>query len=148
MEHAGCKDHGKTEFYDSVGTIIFGATTYEQSLTFGEWPFTDKKTYVLTDKPLAKPAQGVVEFYSGDVKKLLDQIRAESNQHIWLMGGSYVIADFLEKNLINEMMLFVIPVLLGEGIPLFKSNPQQHALQLIDAIPYPCGIAQLRYLAL
>ena len=137
-------DYGYSAFYDSIGALIMGRKTYEQVLSFGEWPYDGKAAYVYTRSVL--PGEHPhVEFVSGDVGEFVAALRARCSQDIWLVGGAQLIAPFRAQGLIDQYVLSVHPVLLGEGIPLFRGTQPRAGLRLEDAKSYPSGLVQLVY---
>lgn len=139
-------DYGYAEFYASIDCVVMGRKTYEQALTFGEWP-ERKPTYVFShDPPEGAPPR--VEFIKDDPAKFIAKLWAQDQEDkgdVWLMGGGKLIASFRERGLIDEYILSVIPVLLGEGLPLFEGSQPQALLRLLATQVYTNGVVQLRY---
>lgn len=115
-------------FYKSVDTVIMGKTTYDQVLTFGEYPYKNKKSFVFTRT--SKNNDDNVEFVSDVEKFVKDGFPGEGN-NIWLVGGAQIITSFLKQGIVDEIIITVIPVLLGKGIPLFKNVEKETKLELI-----------------
>lgn len=108
------------EFYARVGTVILGRRTYDQLVTElspEEWPYEGKETLVYTSTPLP-PKEGLHPKLRVD-KEELAKLRDTADKDLWLVGGAHLLNAFLEKDLVDELILTVIPELLGEGIPLF-----------------------------
>lgn len=137
-------DFGYAEFYDSVGSLVMGRATYDQVLDFGAWPYPGKPSYVFTSHPPDGDHPNV-EFISGDPRAFIKSLRAGSEQDIWLVGGGKLIASFREHGLIDEYIMTTIPVLLGDGIPLFPGNQTPGELRLVDVKRFDSGLAQLKY---
>ena len=137
------EDYGYTDFLKSVDTVIMGRRTYDQVLTFGDFPYKDKKCYVISRT--ARPKDDYVEFWSGDICKLISEIRQKDGSNIWLVGGAQIAGEFLRKNLIDRYIISVLPVLLGKGILLFHSDIPEIRLQLLRNVAYPSGLVQLSY---
>ena len=137
------EDYGYKDFLKSVDTVIMGRRTYDQVLTFGDFPYQDKKCYVISRT--ARPKEEYVEFYSGDLCKLISEIRQKDGLNIWLVGGGEIISEFLNKNLIDTYIISILPILLGKGIPLFRSGIQEIRLRLHRNVAYPSGLVQLSY---
>lgn len=135
---------GYAKFYDSVGSIIMGRVTYEQVLNFGVWPYPGKPANVFTSK-LPEGDHPDVEFTSDDPKAFVEGLGARSEQDIWLVGGGKLIAAFREQGLIDQYTITIIPVLLGEGVPLFVGGQPGETLRLEDMKRFDSGIAQLNY---
>ena len=104
-----------------------GSRTYEHALELG-WPYGDTPTVVITNRELP-PAKKSVEFYSGDLKKLVDEILAPRYRNIWLVGGAMLCQRFLELGLVDEIRLTIAPVLLGEGLRLFGGSLTEEQLE-------------------
>lgn len=139
------EDYGYQDFFDSLGSLIIGGKTYRQVLGFGEWPYHGVTTYVITrQESIDKPDESVIP-YSGDISDLMEEISQNSNKDIWLVGGGEVNAAFLRQSLIDEYIISVMPVLLGDGIPLVKSVESSKSLELTGSKVYPNGVVQLRY---
>ena len=131
------------EFFGSVDCLVVGATTYEQILTFDEWPYEDRPTYVLTHRDLPR-ATDAVAFVDGDVGTLAADLRRD-HEHIWVVGGAQVAREFLDESQIDELRLSLVPVLLGDGISLFAADGEHHRLALLDTVADSSGIVELRY---
>jgi len=138
------EDYGYKEFYGSVDGIIMGSKTYEQILGFGEWPYAGKPCRVCTSRQLETGAPGVV-FTSREPAEVVAELKALELHRIWLVGGGRLAASFGKHNLISEYIISVIPVLLGEGIPLFPAPSQREKLTLADSKSYASGLVQIRY---
>jgi dihydrofolate reductase len=138
-------DYGYSGFIKTVGTVIMGARTYAQSLEHPERLFKGIKTYVLSKRSFPVAVGTDVEFYSGDLGVLIEKIKKETNKNIYLVGGGIVVSSFLNSGLIDELMIFVVPILLSEGISLFPTLTKEIQFKFIEAIPYKTGIVQLNY---
>jgi dihydrofolate reductase len=139
------EDYGYSDFMKRVGTAIMGARTYDQSVKHPERILPEMKTYVLSGKAMPVPSGASIEFYSGDLKALVDGIKKEDNRDIFVVGGGQVVCSFLDEGLVDELLHFVVPVLLKEGIPLYPSLKKEIGLSLVEAIPYKTGIVKLHY---
>lgn len=137
------QNYGYTDFLNSIDTILMGRKTYEQVLTFGEYPYQEKKSYVLTKNINLQAEHDVTPV--ADVETLVKELRRLDGKNIWLVGGSLLIRDCLEKKLINELILSVHPIVLGEGIPLFATPTTATDLQLTGCQTYSSGLVQLSY---
>lgn len=136
---AGSYDH----FFSSTSALIMGATTYEQVLSFGDWVYGAKPCYVLTSRPF-KPANDSVNFVS-DLDELLRMIDVKKYPQIWLMGGAKTIQGFWQKQLIRQLIITVIPIVLGSGISLYDCLPETK-LKLQNMRTGGDGTVELRYL--
>lgn len=139
-------DYGYMEFYQSIDTTIMGNKTYQQVKGFGiPFPYSDKKNYVLTNNQEAKNDEHV-EFISTNIPEFFKQLKKEEGKNIWLIGGGKVNSFFLSHQLIDEMLIFTMPVILGEGLPLFSGTCPQTMLQLQHSTDYSSGAMLLHYL--
>lgn len=138
------EEFGFPAFLETIGTIVMGRTSYDQTLQLGPWPFAGKQTIVLTSRPLDGPPPGV-ERWNGDVGLLATKLRTSPKGDIWLYGGARSVRPFLDLNLVDRLELFVIPVLLGDGIPLFERSTKRVPLELETAEPRTKGVLELVY---
>lgn len=138
-------DYGYSEFYASIGTVLMGRKTYEQVLGFGKWPYGDKKVYVFTrqKKPLKREEN--VEFISGNIEEFVRNLKKEAEQDLWLVGGSQLIKEFLKENLIQDFIIFIVPVVLGSGIPLFDHIGKEIRLVAGNLEKYENGLVKIEY---
>lgn len=137
-------DYGYTEFYRDIGALAMGRTTYEQVRGFGDWPYSGKSTVVFTHDSSETDLPDV-SFTAADPAEVVASLRERTDGDLWLVGGGELIASFRERGLIDEVILTVIPVLLGEGVPLFPGTQPEAELQLIDVQRFESGIVQLHY---
>ena len=140
------EDCGYNSFISNVDAIIMGRNTYEKVIGFGKWPFEEIKVIVLTHLGAgesADPSQNI-EFFSGEPENLVERLKIEGAKKIYVDGGK-TITDFLSRGLIDEIILTIIPVLLGKGIPLFGNMLKEVPLKLNDSKAYDFGFVQLAY---
>ncbi|MBV8438830.1 MAG: dihydrofolate reductase family protein, partial [Silvibacterium sp.] len=103
-------------FVKAIDCYVLGSRTYEHALELG-WPYGDTPTVVVTGRKLPSTKKSV-EFYSGDLKTLVDEKLAPRFRNIWLVGGAMLCQRFLELGLVDEIKLTIAPVLLGDGLRL------------------------------
>jgi dihydrofolate reductase len=132
---------GYGEFIKSVDTVIMGKKTYDQVLSFGDYPYKDKKSFVFSRNNYSKDEN--IEFVS-DADKLVKQILSNSGTNVWLIGGAEIISIFLNLGFIDEIILSVIPVVLGKGIQLFQNVEKEVKFELIKTTDYD-GLVELHY---
>ena len=144
-------DYGMKSFYSTFDTILMGRKTYDWGLAYykkhklkGSPLDTKFANYVFSRKPPARVAPGA-QFVSEPVKTFAKRLRATPGKHIWMMGGSELIASFLDANEIDEFDIRVIPTFIGEGIPLIAPRYRDVPLRLRSAKKYPDGVVRLRY---
>ena len=139
------EDYGYTDFIKTVDTVIVGRKTYDKVLSMGyELPYGAKAVYVITRS--LKPSIGQVEYYMGNLKDLIHNLKSGVGKHIFVDGGAEIVNELLNDNLIDEFYISVIPVLLGEGLSLFKSGRPQMELKLNQANYFDKGLVQLHYI--
>ena len=137
------ENSGIDHFYKSIDTVLMGNTTYEQILTFEKYPYKDKISYVFTRNPDQKKKDENVEFTS-EVEEFTKKLILSSGKDIWLVGGGDIISTFLNLKFVDELILSVIPVMLGKGIPLFKNITEERKLELIKTTEY-AELVELSY---
>lgn len=114
-------DNGYGEFYSQVGTVVMGRKTFEEVLRLtDEFPYAGKTCYVLSRKN--HDQQQHVTFTDEDLEFLVSRLKLESDGYVWLVGGGQLVKQFLEKELIDEIQIYIIPKLIGKGIPLFPDG--------------------------
>ena len=136
------EDYGYRAFHDSIDTIVFGRKTYDTALSFEQWPYTGKRYIVVTHRPTA-PTHGE-EFFTGSVEQLVERLTDEGARHVYVDGGS-IIRQFIAAGLIDDLTVSVIPILLGEGLPLFGTIGHDLRLKLIRTKAFESGLVQLTY---
>ena len=140
------EDYGYSEFLKTIDIIVMGSKTYEQVLKFDSWPYESVKTYVMTKRQLEPVDKAKVKFYSGyDLDSFVPGIKRESQKNIWLVGGASLAQSFLKHSFIDEMILSIIPVILGDGISLFGRTQEEFRLELLKSGSYNNGVVQLHY---
>lgn len=137
-------DYGYKEFIDSIDTVIMGRKTYEKVLTLTEqYPHADKISYIISRKVKQSTKSNLI-FHNDPVKLVNDLIQIEGKS-IFVDGGAEIVQCLLEQRLIDEIIISIIPILLGSGIRLFRDTlPEQH-IQLLRADSYDSGLVQLHY---
>lgn len=139
------EDYGYREFINSVDAIAMGRNSFDKVLSFDTWPYS-KKVVVLTHRPLeiSDEVSGKVETASGPPQEVVDQLAGQDLNHLYVDGGK-TIQQFLNAGLIQEMIITQIPVLIGEGIPLFGPVKNDIKLQHIATKAFDGGLVQSRY---
>ena len=140
------EDYGYTEFTNTIDTLIIGRKTYDyvlREIGASHYDNGQRDVYVITRTP--KPKTGRTTFYTGSLVDLVDQLKAESGKHIYCDGGAEVINELLKNDLIDELIISIIPVLLGGGTRLFKDGRPEQLLELITEKTFETGLVQLHY---
>jgi dihydrofolate reductase len=138
-------DFGYTEFLKSIDTTLMGHNTYKDILQFGTFPYPDKKNYVFT-RQKREADSNPVTFITGGVANFVSCLKSEKGKNIWLIGGGQINSILLNNNLIDQMIISIHPKVLGEGIPLFKTESLSNLqFQLERHKVYERGLVQLTY---
>lgn len=140
------KDYSMADFFASIDTAIMGRKTYDASLKMGGGGFEDSKiaSYVFS-QTLPPGKRDSLTFVNQSPSAFTEQLRKHPGKDIWLMGGGELARDFLKADLVDELYLGVVPVLLGEGIPLFPSGFPQRDFSLVANQTYSKGLIALKY---
>lgn len=141
---SGPEDYGYSAFYDSVDAVLLGRRTYEQSLGFGEWAYPGKPCWVFSGS-VATSAPDDVTVTDRSPQQVVAELGERGISRAWLVGGGALAASFRNAALITEMIVSVMPVILGSGVPLFASSGPQTRLRLTDSTVYGDGVVQLVY---
>lgn len=141
----GSEDYGYAEFISIVDHIVMGRNSFEKILTFGEWPY-DKKVIVLTSRDLTLPPKlaDKVEPLHLSPRELVHEMNIRGAKGIYLDGG-VTIQRFLREGLVNEMIITTIPILIGEGLPLFGTLNKDIKLELVKSESFKNGFVQNKY---
>lgn len=145
-DEAGGEDYSFHEFFASTDTLVMGRKTYELALTFNEWPYRGKNAIVLSSgfpKELERIDEGVMGTSSSPTE-LVQKLASFGSRHVYVDGGK-TIQGFLQAGLIQDMTITRIPVLIGEGIPLFGPLAHDITLQHVSTRAYETRFVQSRY---
>ncbi len=139
------EDYGYADFIQTIDTVIIGRRTYDTVMRLtDQFPHADKTCYIISSK--AQEPKGNLRFYNGDLKTLVTEIKAiQSEKHIFCDGGASIVQQLLRLQLVDRLIVSIIPVVLGDGIRLFGDNTIQQNLQLVYSKSYPKGLVQLHY---
>jgi dihydrofolate reductase len=141
----GGEPHGYDEFIASVDTILIGRNTFEVVLKLPTWPYSDKRVVVLSHRPLDfSGITGRVEQMSGEAVQIARELAATGAKHVYVDGG-IVIQEFLRSGQIHHITITRVPVLIGEGIPLFGSLRQDIRLRHVGTRQYKSGLVSSEY---
>jgi dihydrofolate reductase len=145
-------NYGMDAFYKSIDTILWGRKTYEVAVEFQRKgvpgsAFDRKiKNCVFTHTLPQSNAPAGIEFVAEPIKAFATSLREIPGKHIWMMGGAGIAASFLDEGEIDELIIHVIPVLIGEGIPLIAARHRTVPLKLISCKKFPDGVVSLHYI--
>lgn len=145
LPKGGGEPHGYDEFIASVDTIVIGRKTFETVLTLDPWPYGNKRVVVLSSRSLdLSAARGAVEQMSGSPAQIVAQLAASGARHAYIDGG-VTIQNFLRAGLIQRLIVTRVPVLIGEGIPLFGGLERDIRLRHVGTKQYQSGLVTSEY---
>jgi dihydrofolate reductase len=149
LPEGGGEPHGYNEFIATVDAIVIGRKTFETVLAMDPWPYGDKRVVVLSSQPIdfSTVRGGKVEQMSGSPEDIVSQLTATGAHHAYIDGG-ITIQRFLRASLIQHITITRVPVLIGQGIPLFASLPHDILLRHIATKSYPSGLVSSEYLVI
>jgi dihydrofolate reductase len=140
---------GYDRFYEGVGALVMGSATYEWILDeLDGWPYERKPTWVLSSRDLPRPPREDVDvrFANAQVADLHDEMTAAAGErNLWVVGGGNVASQFADKGLLDEVIVTVVPVVLGEGKPLFDRPVPGGPMQLTGSRAFDTGMVEVRY---
>ncbi|BAP56985.1 bifunctional deaminase-reductase domain-containing protein [Thioploca ingrica] len=137
-------DYGYDDFYQSIDTTLMGHNTYQQILSWGNFPYPEKINYVFS-KIHPQPYHHSISFINNAIPDFVNQLKAKPGKNIWLVGGSQINTMLLNNDLIDEMILAVHPIILGQGIPLFTQPAKVTRLDLQTSQIFARGLVQMSY---
>lgn len=141
------EDHGYDELMASVDALVMGRATFETVLGFGgDWPYGDKRVVVLSSRPLDLSAVrgGRVEQMGGEPAEIVARLEATGARNLYLDGG-LTVQRFLRAGLVDRLVLTRVPVLIGEGLPLFGPLAHDVRLRHVATRSFPSGLVQTEY---
>lgn len=139
------EDYGYAAFTAGIDTYIVGRKTYDivMKLT-GSFPQAEQfDCYILTHTP--RDTEGKAKFYTGDPVAFIRELQTKPGKHIYCDGGAEIVQLFLQNKLVDEMIITILPILLGDGKRLFKGNFPEQSLKQTDTRTFDNGVVQLRY---
>ncbi|WP_250631280.1 dihydrofolate reductase family protein [Rhodoflexus caldus] len=138
------EDYGYADFVSTIDTVILGRKTYDWVMKqVGEFPHADKNAYIITRT--ARPTIGKTVFYTGDLTDLVIKLKSENGKNIFCDGGAEIVNELLKNDLLDEIIISVIPIFVGNGTRLFKDGRPEQKLQLVNVKTFDTGLTQLHY---
>lgn len=138
-------DYGYKDFVESVDTVLMGGVTYRQVLDFGgEWPYKTKRSFVFTSD-VSYQNNDDVNFVHHDIGQFVKELKDEEGKNIWLVGGGQINSLLLNEGLIDEMWIYLHPVILGSGIPLFHGDVKESWFEIHNIEEYDSGLVKMIY---
>jgi dihydrofolate reductase len=145
LPEGGGEPHGYEEFMASVDTLVIGRKTFETVLAFDSWPYGDKRVVILSSRKLdLSAAKGKVEQMNGTPEEIAAKLAATGAKHVYVDGG-VTVQGFLRAGLIQRLIITRVPVLIGEGIPLFGSLQHDIRLRHVGTRQFPSGLVTSEY---
>jgi dihydrofolate reductase len=146
LPDGGGEPHGYDEFMSSVDVLVIGRNTYEKVLTFEKWPYAEKRVVVLSSRTIdvSNLCGAAIEHMSGSPAEIADRLAASGASHAYIDGG-ITVQGFLRARLIKRVIITRVPVLIGEGIPLFGYLPHDVQLRHVLTNTYPSGLVKSEY---
>ena len=141
----GGEPHGYEEFMATVDALVIGRNTFESVLRLDSWPYGAKAVFVLSTRaPMSAPPGAKVEHMSGDPVEIVSQLESRGIRHIYVDGG-ITVQQFLRAGLIQRLIITRVPVLIGEGIPLFGALSADIKLRHVATRSFKSGLVQSEY---
>lgn len=146
LPEGGGEDHGFQAFLAGVDAVVLGRRTFGKVLTLDPWPYGAKRVVVLSGQPLKLPSAigRVVEQMAGSPAEIVARLAASGAANLYVDGG-ITIQRFLRAGLVDRLILTRVPVLIGEGIPLFGTLPHDVRLGHVATRSFPSGLVQNEY---
>jgi dihydrofolate reductase len=143
----GVSGQNPEAFLKTIDCYIMGSRTYEHALELSRsygWAYGDTPTIVVTNRNLPIDRENI-EFYSGDLNKLVNERLKPNYKNVWLVGGAILGKEFIRLRLADEIRLSILPVILGDGLQFFDHIEQEQALHLKEVTAHKNGIVELCY---
>lgn len=140
------EDYGYAEFTANIDTIILGRKTYDyvlKEIGSSHYDNGQRNVYVITRT--ARPSVGRTTFYTGNLIELVEQLKSESGKNIYCDGGAEIVNELLKSDLIDEFIISIVPILVGNGTRLFKNGRPEQQLELVNSETFDTGLTQLHY---
>ena len=138
------QDYGYNDFIKTIDTVIIGRKTFDKVISMGiGYPHTDKDVYIISRTQ--KPDIGTFKYYTDDLKNLVLTLKSKHGKDIYCDGGAEIVNELLRENLIDEFIISIIPIILRDGVSLFKKYRPELNLKLIGCMSFDKGLVQLHY---
>lgn len=140
------EDYGYADFTSTIDTLIIGRKTYDyvlKEIGSAHYDNGQKDVYVITRTE--RPGVGRTTFYTGSLTELVQRLKSKSGKNIYCDGGAEIINELLKEDLIDELIISIVPILVGNGTRLFKDGRPEQMLELLQTKTFDTGLTQLRY---
>ena len=153
-DDAGSPDDGETpldafdEFFEGVGGVTMGSATYEFLLEHSaeKWPYEGRPTWVFTTRELPNPYDAAIRFVSGPVAPFHEEMaEAAGDRNVYLCGGGDLASQFAAEGLLDELLVTIVPVVLGDGLPTFAARLDRGRLRTTGSRAFANGMVEVRY---
>lgn len=139
-------DYGYNTLLSRVNTAIMGRSTYEAILSFGDQrPYNDLNTFVVTTNKTLQIQSPNTQIIHDNLKTILTTLKKETKKDIWIVGGEKSIKSLINEDILDKMILTIVPKILGDGIPLFPKGIQESEWQLKTVQSFDTWVVQLQY---
>jgi len=139
-------DYGYADLLKKIGCIVMGRKTYDEVLGFGiDWPYAEFETFVVTNNANLKVSTPNTQLVTSDINETISKLKQQSEKDIWLVGGGQLVTSFINENLIDKIILTIVPIILGEGISLFPNKPKESEWELLAVEKFETGLVSLTY---
>jgi dihydrofolate reductase len=138
-------DYGYEAFLAGIDTVLLGRRTYETALSFAPSPYPDRKVVVFTRSNALRVMSPNTVATSRAPADIIEELRARDGKDLWVVGGGGLVRQCLDAGLIDEIIVSIHPILLGDGVPLAAPSPARTPLTLSGERRYPSGLVQLNY---
>ncbi len=136
-------DYGFQKFYSDVDTVVLGRNSYEKACSFDEFPYENKEVIVITSHPVEKRKS--VKSYRGDLIVLWNKLNDMPGREIYVDGGGILVSELIDLGLVDRLIISVIPIILGNGIPLFHKTNSDYPVHLENVLTFDTGLVQMHY---
>ncbi len=138
-------DYGYEAFYQKIGFIISGSKTFEQASNFpGGWAFPHATTYIFSSRQIDTLGREDLVLWNGGIRELSEQLK-KKNEDTWLIGGANLAGQFVNEGMLDEVILSIMPTMLGRGVPIFEGVTKAFNLRVNHQESFPNGVVQLVY---
>lgn len=138
------QDYGYEDFFANIDTVLMGRKTYEQIQLFGEYPYKGTQGFVFSRSRGGERNEDI-EFVSSGLTSFVEKLKSRTGKNIWLVGGADIIQSCLQQDLIDEFIISIHPIILGEGIRLFRPPLAIKNLSFLRCETFNTGLVQLTY---
>lgn len=140
------EDYGYAEFIDNIYTIILGRKTYDyvlKEIGSSHYDNGERDVYVITRT--TRSSKGRTVFYTGELSELVQRLKSNDGKNIYCDGGAVIINELLKQDLIDEFIISVIPIIVGNGTRLFNDGRPEQLLELVSSKTFDTGLTQLNF---